>query len=166
LKTFAPLSTAKEISTPSFFRKEEKALAKAKRGLSKAEKGTRERMKRRQVMARVHERIRFRRENFTHQNGRSIVDRFGVSVIENMTVNRMVHHHCLATSRSDAAWSAFFSQLLAQAKKLDEWLSRSTLPTHPKHAVVVDIGKRCRSGSVYSIVLAVMVISIETSMLH
>ena len=57
LKTFATLSTGEEIANPRFFRAEEKALAKAQRRLSKEEKGTPERAKRRQVVARVHERI-------------------------------------------------------------------------------------------------------------
>ena len=57
LKTFATLSDGHEIANPRFFRAEEKALAKAQRRLSKEEKGTSERAKRRQVVARVHERI-------------------------------------------------------------------------------------------------------------
>src|SRR6266581_6086449 len=108
LKTFATLSDGTEIENPRFFRKEEKALAK----------GTPERRKHRRVVARVHERIAFRRENFTHQNSRQIVDRFGVICVEDLHVNRMVHNHCLAKSISDAAWSAFFDQLSSKAEEL------------------------------------------------
>ena len=46
LKTFATLAT-EEIANPRFFRAEEKALAKVQRRLSKEEKGTSERAKRR-----------------------------------------------------------------------------------------------------------------------
>jgi putative transposase len=67
--------------------------------------------------ARVHERIKFRRDNFTHQNSRQIVDRFGVICVEDLTVNRMVHNHCLAKSISDAAWSQFFGQLSCKAEE-------------------------------------------------
>jgi putative transposase len=117
LTTFATLSTGEAIANPRFFRKEEKALAKVQRKHSKLTKGTPERKKHRQVVARVHERIRFRRDNFTHQESRQIVDRFGVICVEDLHVNRMVHHHCLAKSISDAAWSAFFSQLSAKAEE-------------------------------------------------
>jgi len=104
LKTFATLSDGTEIENPRFFRKEEKALAKVQRKHSKLAKGTPERRKHRKVVARVHERIAFRRENFTHQHSRQIVNVHGVICVEDLHVNRMTHNHCLATSIADASW--------------------------------------------------------------
>jgi putative transposase len=117
LKTFATLSNEEEIVNPRFFRKEEKSLAKVQRKHSKLAKGTPQRRSHRKAVARVHERIAFRRDNFTHQESRQIVDRFGVICVEDLQVNRMTHNHCLAKSITDASWSAFFGQLSNKAEE-------------------------------------------------
>jgi putative transposase len=117
LKTFATLSNEEEIVNPRFFRKEEKSLAKVQRKHSKLAKGTPQRRSHRKAVARVHERIAFRRDNFTHQESRQLVDRFGVICVEDLQVNRMTHNHCLAKSITDASWSAFFGQLSNKAEE-------------------------------------------------
>jgi putative transposase len=115
LHSFATLSTGEQVENPKFFRLEEKALAKAQRKLSKTENGTPQQEKRRKVVARVHERIAWKRQNFAHQLSRKIVNRFGMIALEDIHVNRMLHNHCLAKSLSDAAWSGFFQQLAYKA---------------------------------------------------
>lgn len=117
LKTFATLSNGQDIENPRFFRTEEKVLARVQRKHSKLAKGTPQRRQHRKAVARVHERIRCKRENFTHQQSRRVVNAFGVICVEDLNVNRMVHHHCLAKSISDAAWSAFFNQLMSKAEE-------------------------------------------------
>jgi len=115
LKTFATFSDGGEIENPRFFRKEEKQLVGVQRKHSKLAKGTPQRRKHRKIVARVHERVKFKRDNFTHQESRKIVNRSGVIAVENLHVNRMTHNHCLAKSIHDASWSAFFSKLACKA---------------------------------------------------
>lgn len=129
LHSFATLSTGEHIENPRFFRQEEKALAKAQRKLSKAEKGTLERKKRRKVVARIHERIAWKRQDFIHQHSRRIINRFGIIAVEDIHVKRMLHNHCLAKSISDAAWSGFF-QLLAQKAA---WATRQFVAVNPAY---------------------------------
>jgi len=117
LKTFAYLSTGEEIANPRFFRTEEQALERAQRRLSKAPKGSAKRKHRRKVVARVHERIKNRRENFIRQQGATLVKRFGFIAVEALVVRTLVKHPKLAKSIADASWSKFFTHLLCKAEE-------------------------------------------------
>ena len=122
-------STGEAIANPRFFRREEQALAKVQRRLSKEEKGPPARGGRRRVVARVHERIAWRRGDFAHQHSRGIASTFDLIAVEDLAVNRMVHNHCLAKSIHDAAWSQFADLLSYKAA----WAGRSYVAVNPAY---------------------------------
>lgn len=103
LAHFATLSTGEQIANPRFLRTDEKALAKAQR------------RKKRKAAARIHERIKFRRNNFTHQLSRALVSLFGVIAFEDLNIKGMVKNHCLAKSIQDAAWKQLVQFTLYKA---------------------------------------------------
>ena len=122
LEKFATFSTGEQIANPRFFRRDERDLARAQRRLSKepkparGERATPDRRKRRTVVARIHERIANRRANFAHQESRKAVNAYDVIAVEDLSVNQMVHTHCLAKSIHDAAWRKFIAYLTYKAE--------------------------------------------------
>ncbi len=116
LESFATLSNGEKIENPRFFRTDEKALAKAQRKLSKAEKGTPERKKARKIVAHIHERIANRRLDFAHQTSRKVVDRFGTIVFEDLNITNMQKNHHLAKSIADVAWNQFVTITTSKAE--------------------------------------------------
>ena len=73
--TFATLSDGEKVKNPRFFRKDANGLAKAQRRLEKVAKGTPKRIKCKQVVARIHERIANKRTDFAHKLSRQWVNR-------------------------------------------------------------------------------------------
>ncbi len=110
LNSFAVTSDGEKIENQRFFRKEEKALAKAQRkwdAVKKRPKTDPTREKRRKVIGRVHERIRNKRHNFAHQESRKMVNRHGFIAVEKLDVKEMQKNRRLAKSIADVAWSLF-----------------------------------------------------------
>ncbi len=129
LLSFSTLSTGENTACPKFLRTDEKDLKRTQRQLAAAAKGTPERRKRRTIVARVHERIRHRRTNFAHQESRRLINRFDLIAVEDLSVNRMVHNHCLAKSIQDASWSQFAAFLSYKAA----WASRVFVAVNPAY---------------------------------
>ena len=118
LESFATLSNGEQIENPRFFRQEEDNLAKAQRKLSAQEKGTKARKKARKVVARTHERIGWKRENFSHQESRKLVNRFNTIAVEDLSINDMQQGNFRSINKSigDAAWRQFLECLRYKAE--------------------------------------------------
>jgi putative transposase len=166
LATFATLSTGDEIENPRFFRREERALARAQRrhqlaldahkairaGLTVRVKQTHpelveadvwqavsqdaeeraawnHRQQRRRVVARTHERARWKREDFAHQHSRRIVNECDVIALEDLSIKNMARNHHLAKSIHDAAWSQFAALIACKAA----WADRRFIAVNPAH---------------------------------
>jgi putative transposase len=108
LKTFAALSNGEFIANPRFYRKEEKALAKAERNASRRSEAfgvpeglpvkfdkvknkhrSKARKKAKKVVRRINERIKNRRHDFIHQTARRLVNRFSLIAVEELQIENM-----------------------------------------------------------------------------
>jgi putative transposase len=103
--SFATLSNGTYVPNPRFYIQEEKALARANRRLSKAEKGTPERKKCLKTLRRIYERISNKREDFAQELSKNLVDNYGIICFEDLNVKNMSKNHNLAKHILDAAWS-------------------------------------------------------------
>jgi putative transposase len=100
LKTFATLSNGKFVENPRFYRKEEKELTRVQRKHSLIKcKETRN------VVARVYERISNKRENFTQQLSRDLINNYGTICFEKLNIKDMVQTPRMGKSILDAAWN-------------------------------------------------------------
>jgi len=107
IESFATFSNGKKIENPRFFKKGEKALAKAQRKLSKLEKGSKERRKTGKVVAKIHERIKNQRKDFCHKQAKEIIDQYQYICIEDLNIKNMMEGSHLAKSIADASWNQF-----------------------------------------------------------
>jgi putative transposase len=107
LEHFATFSNGEEILNPRFFKKGEKALAKAQQKLAKLKKGTKERRKQGKVVAKIHERISNQRKDFCHKESKKIIDQYQYICVEDLDIKKMINHSRLAKSMMDVSWNQF-----------------------------------------------------------
>ena len=88
-------------------RKSEKKLKRLQRRLSKKEKGSKNRQKARQLLAKSHLKVSRQRKDFAVKLARCVVHSNDVIVSEDLGVKNLVKNHCLAKSINDAAWDQF-----------------------------------------------------------
>lgn len=116
VSTFATLSDGVEIDNPRFLKTDEKRLAIAQKRLSKQAKGTKERYKKRKIVAKIHSRIKNRRSNFAHQVSSFLVKNYDVIFFESLNVKAMMKNHCLSKAIGDAAWNQLINFSLYKAE--------------------------------------------------
>lgn len=134
---FATISngnTNKKVPCPKYFREAEKKLAKEQKRLSKKKKGSKNFIKAKNRVNKVHEKIANQRKDFHHQLSRKLVNENQVVIVEDLNIKGMVKNKKLAKSISDAGWSRFITYLDYKLKlegkhliKVDRWFASSKL---------------------------------------
>ncbi len=115
LESFATLSNGEQIENPRFARKAERKVRALQRRVSRRKKGSKNRRKTVQRLARQHERIASQRRSFCHQEARKIVNRFDLIAFEKLNVKGLAAG-MLAKSVHDAAWGMFLNFIVYKAE--------------------------------------------------
>jgi putative transposase len=123
LSCFATLSDGTEIDNPRHYQKSQAKLRKAQRRISRRKKGSNRRRKAAQLVARIHAHIRSQRADFHHKASHSLVNNFGLIVVEDLNV-RGLASGMLAKSVNDAGWTSFINKLAYKAENAGRQLRK------------------------------------------
>lgn len=111
IKTYATLSNGQKFENPKFLNKRLKRLKRLSRQHSKKKKGSKNKEKSRQKIARAHERVADSRKDFIHKLTSNLVENqdYQSFAIENLSVTDMLEAKNIDLSQaiSDCAWRTF-----------------------------------------------------------
>ena len=117
LKAFIHLSDGVSIPAPQVARRAEKEMRRRSRALARCKRGSANRGKVKQRLARLHAKIANKRATFLHQVSARIANTYDLIIAEDLRVANMVKNGHLARSISDASWTKFLELLAYKVEK-------------------------------------------------
>ena len=123
IKTYASLSNGEKIDNPKFLKASLKRLKCLQRRVSRKHKGSKNRRKAVQKLAKCHEKISNQRHDFQHKVSLKLISENQAVAVETLNIKGMIKNHKLAQMISDSAWYSFVSKLEYKAK----WQGKTVL---------------------------------------
>ncbi len=125
-------SNGDKIANPRHFKRLRSKLRRVQKSLSRKQKGSNNRHKQRQIVAKVHSQITDSRKDFLHKLTTQLVNENQTIVVEDLAIKNMVKNHKLALHISDASWGELVRQLAYKCEwygreliKIDRWFPSS-----------------------------------------
>jgi putative transposase len=131
LRTFIQVSDGVKVKNPRFFKKAQKDLAKAQRKLSKFPKGDKslERKQAKKIVAKVHERISNKRDDFCHKTALELVRNYDFIAHEDLNIQGMLEEKKYSKSIADASWAKLIQMLSYKAEEA----GKTTVAVNPRN---------------------------------
>lgn len=123
VKDFAILSTGEKVENPKYLKNSLKRLKVFQKRVSRKQKGSNNREKAKQRLAKLHEKISNQRNDFQHKLSFKLVSENQALAVETLNVKGMIKNHHLAQAIGDSAWSSFVTKLEYKA----EWYGKTLL---------------------------------------
>lgn len=124
LTDFATFSTGEKIPNPRYLKTSLQRLKVLQQRVSRKVKGSKNRQKAIQTLARCHEKIANQRNDFLHNLSNRIVSENQAIAVESLNVAGMQKYHSLAQSISDVSWRTFFTMLDYKCRRYGKTLLR------------------------------------------
>lgn len=128
LTHLATLSTGETIPNLRHTKRMAKALRRRQRALARCKRGSNNRRKAKERVARLHARVANARDTYLHQVAARLVNGHDVIAIENLNVKGLASG-MLAKSVNDAAWAKFRFHMTAKA----EGAGRTVVAVNPRN---------------------------------
>lgn len=129
---FTALSCGELVVNPKPMRASSKRVKSAQRSLSRKNKGSKNRRKQKEKLARIHDQIRCQRLNHTHQLSSRIAKENDLVAVETLEVDKMKKNKLVAKVVADVNWSMFLGFLQYKCHlyghhfvKINQWLPSS-----------------------------------------
>jgi putative transposase len=131
LESFLTTSKGDKIDNPRFFRRDEADLKRAQKLKDAAKNAQKwdENRHRKKALSRIHERIRFRREDFAHKRSRELVNTYQVIAFEELEPQQMGRSRGMRKSIADVAWT----QLIQYTCNKAEEAGRTVVLINPRN---------------------------------
>jgi putative transposase len=123
VSNFSTDSDGLVIEHPKNVKKAEKRLRRQQRKLSRKKNGSNNRKKQKRLIAKVHERTEYRREDFLHKTSRYYIDNYDVIALEDLSIAEMVENGYTGLSKAilDASWNKFRNYVLYKAENAGKY---------------------------------------------
>ena len=123
IKTLLTLSNGETIDNPRWINSNEKRLKKLHKQLSKKQKGSNNRTKAKLKLAKAHNKIKNKKQDFLHNITTKIVSENQIICLEDLNVKGMMKNHKLANAIQELGLSEMVRQIIYKS----EWYGREVV---------------------------------------